>query len=109
MPGSIIAGGHPAPIRSQRWRLQAVRSAWKPSYRRRLQIENLTGMLRDKGGLEDKWCRSLGLGARFVGTHKVSCTRGQCTVLPMHIQALRPDRLVSWQDGLRRLVVNNPG
>ena len=30
--------------------------------------EPLNGMLRDKGGLEDKWCRSLGFGARFVGS-----------------------------------------
>ena len=43
-------------------------TAWKKSYNRRNQIENLNGMLRDKGGLEDKWCRSLGFGARLVGS-----------------------------------------
>ena len=43
-------------------------TAWKKSYSRRNQIENLNGILRDKGGLEDKWCRSLGDGARFVGS-----------------------------------------
>ena len=43
-------------------------TAWKQSYRRRLQIENLNGILRNEGGLEDKWCHSLGLGARFIGS-----------------------------------------
>ena len=43
-------------------------TAWKLSYNRRNQIENLNGILRDKGGLEDKWCRALGTGARFVGS-----------------------------------------
>ena len=43
-------------------------NAWKESYSRRNQIENLNGILRDKGGLDDKWCRSLGKGARFVGS-----------------------------------------
>ena len=42
-------------------------TAWEDSYNRRNQIENLNGILRDKGGLGDKWCRALGVGARFVG------------------------------------------
>ena len=43
-------------------------TAHKKSYNRRNQIENLNGILRDKGGLEDRWCRSLVDGARFVGS-----------------------------------------
>ena len=43
-------------------------TAWKKSYNRRNQIENLNGILRDKGGLGDKWCRALGDGARFLGS-----------------------------------------
>ena len=43
-------------------------TASKKSYNRRNQIENLNGILRDKGGLDDKWCRALGDGARFVGS-----------------------------------------
>ena len=35
---------------------------------RRNQIENLNGILRNKGGLEDKWCHALGDAARFVGS-----------------------------------------
>ena len=35
---------------------------------RRNQIENLNGILRNKGGLEDRWCHALGVAARFVGS-----------------------------------------
>ena len=35
---------------------------------RRNQIENLNGILRNEGGLDDRWCRALGSGARFVGS-----------------------------------------
>ena len=57
-------------------------TAWKKSYNRRNQIENLNGMLRDKGGLEDKWCRSLGLGARFVGSVMVTVAHGMRETRP---------------------------
>ena len=33
-------------------------TAWKQSYNRRNQIENLNGMLKNKGGLADRWCPS---------------------------------------------------
>ena len=35
-------------------------TAQKKSCNRRNQIENLNGILRNKGGLEDKWCHALG-------------------------------------------------
>lgn len=57
-------------------------TAWKKSYNRRNQIENLNGMLRDKGALEDKWCRSLGLGARFVGSVMVTVAHGMRETRP---------------------------
>ena len=43
-------------------------TAHKKSCGRRNQIENLNGILRNKGGLEDRWCHALGSGARFVGS-----------------------------------------
>ena len=43
-------------------------TAWKQSYGRRNQIENLNGLLRNKGGLDDRWCHALGDTARFVGS-----------------------------------------
>ena len=43
-------------------------TAWKKSYGRRNQIENLNGILRNKGGLEDRWCHALGNSARFIGS-----------------------------------------
>ena len=43
-------------------------TAWEKSCGRRNQVENLNGILRNKGGLEDKWCRALGDEARFVGS-----------------------------------------
>ena len=43
-------------------------TAQKKSCNRRNQIENLNGILRNKGGLEDKWCHALGDAARFVGS-----------------------------------------
>ena len=42
-------------------------TAWRDSDNRRNQIENLMGILRSKGGLDDRWCHALGDGARFVG------------------------------------------
>lgn len=42
-------------------------TAWRDSDNRRNQIENLMGILRCKGGLDDRWCHALGDGARFVG------------------------------------------
>ena len=43
-------------------------TAWKKSKDRRNQVENLNGILRNEGGLDDRWCRALGDGARFVGS-----------------------------------------
>ena len=43
-------------------------TAWKKSYGRRNQIENLNGILCNKGGLDDRWCHALGDAARFVGS-----------------------------------------
>ena len=43
-------------------------TAHKKSYDRRNQIENLNGILRNKGGLENKWCHAFGDAARFVGS-----------------------------------------
>lgn len=36
------------------------------SYSRRNQVENLNGMVKDKGGLDDGWCRALGIAPRFI-------------------------------------------
>lgn len=36
------------------------------SYGRRNQVENLNGMVKDKGGLDDEWCRALGIAPRFI-------------------------------------------
>ena len=41
--------------------------AWKKSYGRRLQIENLNSLVKDKGGLKDGWCRALGEAAHNFG------------------------------------------
>lgn len=41
--------------------------AWKKSYARRVQIENLNGIAKDKGGLKNGWCRALGLAAHNLG------------------------------------------
>ena len=57
-------------------------TAWKKSYNRRNQIENLNGMLRDKGGLEDRWCRSLEIGARFVGSLMMAVAHGMRETRP---------------------------
>ena len=62
-------------------------TAQEKSYNRRNQIENLNGILRDKGGLEDKWCRALGDAARFVGS------------LMMGVAFLLRETKQAWQDG----------
>ena len=41
--------------------------AWKKSYGRRLQIENLNSLVKNDGGLEDGWCRALGQAAHNFG------------------------------------------
>ena len=41
--------------------------AWKKSYNRRVQIENLNGIVKDKNGLEGGWCRAFGLAAHNLG------------------------------------------
>ena len=41
--------------------------AWKKRYGGRLQIENLNSLVKDKGGLEDGWCRALGQAAHNFG------------------------------------------
>ena len=51
-------------------------TAWKQSYNRRNQIENLNGMLRNKGGLADGWCRALGIGPRFIGSVMILVAHG---------------------------------
>ena len=43
-------------------------TAWKRSYGRRLQVENCNSILKDKGGLQPRWCRALGLAPRFIAT-----------------------------------------
>ena len=43
-------------------------TAWKGSYGRRLQVENCNSILKDKGGLQPRWCRALGLAPRFIAT-----------------------------------------
>ena len=57
-------------------------TAWKQSYNRRNQIENLNGMLRDKGGLADRWCRSLEIGARLVGSVMMLVAHGMRETRP---------------------------
>lgn len=42
-------------------------TAWKEGYSRRNQIENLNGILKGKGGLDDDWCRAPNLAPRFLG------------------------------------------
>ena len=39
-------------------------------------------ILRDKGGLEDKWCRSLGLGPRLVGSLMMTVAHGMRQTRP---------------------------
>ena len=41
--------------------------AWKKSYGRRLQIENLNSLVKNDGGLKDGWCRALGQAAFNFG------------------------------------------
>ena len=41
--------------------------AWKKSYNRRIQIENLNGIVKDRNGLKDGWCRAFGLAAHNLG------------------------------------------
>ena len=41
--------------------------AWKKSYGRRLQIENLNSLVKNDGGLKDGWCRALGEAAHNFG------------------------------------------
>ena len=41
-------------------------TAWKGSYGRCLQVENCNSILKDKGGLQSRWCRALRLAPRFV-------------------------------------------
>ena len=43
-------------------------TAWKESYGRRPQIENLNGILKDKDGLSDGWCRAFLNEPRFIGS-----------------------------------------
>ncbi|MDE0231078.1 MAG: transposase [bacterium] len=42
-------------------------TAWKKSYSRRNRIENVNGMIKDKGGLKRGWCRAFGLAAHNLG------------------------------------------
>ena len=58
-------------------------TAWKGSYGRRLQIENCNSILKDKGGLQSRWCRALGLAPRFVAIVML------CVAVGM--RATRPD------------------
>ena len=43
-------------------------TAWKQSYGRRPQIENLNSILKDKNGLSDGWCRAFRNEPRFIGS-----------------------------------------
>lgn len=40
--------------------------AWKQSYNRRLQVENVNSMVKDDGSLDPKMCRARGLGAHTL-------------------------------------------
>ena len=40
--------------------------AWKDSYHRRMQVENVNNMVKDDGGLASKMCRARGLGAHAI-------------------------------------------
>ena len=42
-------------------------AAWKKSYGRRLQIENLNSLVKNDGALEDGWCRAFGEAAHNFG------------------------------------------
>ena len=41
--------------------------AWKQSYGQRNVIEKANSMLKDKGGLNPRWCRAFGLAAQTIG------------------------------------------
>ena len=41
--------------------------AWKQRYNRRMQIENVNNMVKDKGGLKDGWCGAFGLAPNNLG------------------------------------------
>ena len=43
-------------------------TAWQQRYNRRPQIENINGMVKDKGGFSDGWCRSFRDGTRATST-----------------------------------------
>ena len=43
-------------------------SAWWQSYGRRVQVENVNGMLKEKGRLSNLFCRARGLGAHLIAT-----------------------------------------
>lgn len=64
---------HTGAHRAQRWPSrrcgqQSPSSPTRGEPNRRNQIENLNGILRNKGGLEDRWCHVFGDAARFVGS-----------------------------------------
>ncbi len=42
-------------------------TAWKNSYNRRTQIENLNGIIKDRGALKNGWCRTFGLAPHNLG------------------------------------------
>ena len=42
--------------------------AWKKAYSRRLQVENVNGMVKADGGLAPEFCRARGLGSRTLAT-----------------------------------------
>ena len=42
--------------------------AWKKAYSRRLQVENVNGMVKANGGLDPEFCRARGLGSRTLAT-----------------------------------------
>ena len=42
--------------------------AWKKAYNRRLQVENVNGMVKANGGLDPEFCRARGLGSRTLAT-----------------------------------------
>ena len=41
--------------------------AWKKAYNRRLQVENVNGMVKANGELDHKFCRARGLGSHTLG------------------------------------------
>ena len=46
--------------------------AWKASYHRRLQVENVNSMVKEKGGLDAELCRVRGLGPHTLAVLAVS-------------------------------------